>query len=138
MIKEKKEQSNDNAGGKITDNLYVVLLASGFNNIARARSAFMFATLAAAAHLDTVVYCVQDWAGLMVKGVAEREEVAPGMPTLAQRIAEARAAGVRFQVCEQTAINKGIREEDLIEGAEIVGGMLLIHHALNCDGMLCF
>lgn len=117
---------------------FLVLLTMGLNAPAPARSAFMFATLAAAAYLDTVVYCVQDGAGLMVKGVAEREKVKPGIPTLVQRIAEARAAGVRFQVCEQTAVNKGIREEDLIEGAEIVGGAVLINHALNCDGMLCF
>ncbi len=117
---------------------FLVLLTAGLDTPAPARSAFMFATLAAATYLETTVYCVQDGAELMVKGVAEREDVKPGMPTLAQRIAEARVAGVRFQVCEQTAINKGIREEDLIEGAEIVGGAVLIHHALNCDGMLCF
>ncbi|MFQ6014305.1 MAG: DsrE family protein [Anaerolineae bacterium] len=117
---------------------FLILLTVGLNAPAVARSAFMFASLAAAFYLDTVVYCVQEGADIMVKGAVDKEEVRPGIPTLKQRLAEAIEAGVKFQVCEITAANKGIEEEDLIPQAKLVGGAVLIDLALDCDGMLCF
>lgn len=118
---------------------FLILLISGLSTPAPARSALMFATLAAAAFdLETVVYCVQEGAEIMVKGAVDREKVTPGVPTLKQRLAEAIEAGVRLEVCEQTAANKGITQQDLIPEAKIVGGAVLIEHALNCAGMLCF
>ena len=36
------------------------------------------------------------------------------------------------------AVNRNLKKEDLLEGTEILGGIHLIHYALECDGMLYF
>ncbi|MDA8064931.1 MAG: DsrE family protein [Thermaerobacter sp.] len=122
------------------EGLYLVLLSSGLDNPALARSALMFATVARAAYdLRTVVYCVQNGADVLVKGGAEKEPpLKPGLPTMKQRLAEALEAGVELQVCEVTAINKGIREEDLIPGARITGAATLIDLSMDAVGSLSF
>ncbi|MCL5961721.1 MAG: DsrE family protein [Chloroflexi bacterium] len=117
---------------------FTVLLTVGLNSPGVARAALMFATIAAVSDLQTVVYCVQEGADLMVKGVVDREETKPGMPTLRQRLDEAIAAGVEFQVCEATAVGRGITREDLIEQARIVGGAVLIANTLESAGVLSF
>lgn len=122
-----------------TDNLYIVLCASGFENVARAKSALMFAMLAASADMDTVLYCVQNAVDVMVKGaVAQNEKPAPGMPSLTQRLEEAQELGVRIQCCTQSMKNKGIRTEDLIEGVEPAGAMSLIDLTTRAKGTISF
>lgn len=115
------------------------LLLSGANDVAKAKSALMFATIAQCFGCDAVVFCVQDGSDVVVKGKIEEEgKIAPGVPTFEQRLQEAQAVGVKFQLCEQVAKNRNIRKEDLIEGAEIVDGSHLIDYALEYDGVLSF
>src|SRR5512143_1269821 len=98
------------------EDVFIVLCASGFENAARARSALMFASLAAAAHYRTILYCIQNAVDIMVKGAIERSEAPqPGVPSLAQRLEEALETGVEIQCCTQTMANKHISEEDLLE-----------------------
>lgn len=117
---------------------FLVLLYSGLNDPPRAKSALMFASLSAAFDFETTVYCVQDGADVVLEGGLAGERAAPGLPTIKQRLEEAIAAGVKLQLCEQTARNKKIEPEDLIEQAEIVSGALLIDHTVGSDGVLCF
>ena len=44
---------------------FIVLCTSGFENAPSARSALMFATLAAAANLKTILFCVQNAVDIM-------------------------------------------------------------------------
>ncbi len=120
------------------DNLFLVVLRTGLENPSLIRSALMFATLAAAMDQEPVLYCVQQGADVMVKGAADQEEVIPGKPTITQRMAEALEAGVRLEVCEQTAKVRDIRAEDLVPGAELVGGAKLIDYAIRARGTLTF
>ncbi|NOY52412.1 MAG: hypothetical protein GXP58_02195 [Deltaproteobacteria bacterium] len=137
MINEEKERSTDHAGSKSMADLYVVLLASGFDNIARARSAFMFASLAAAADYRTVLYCIQAGVELMVQGAIEKEETPlPGVPTLTQRIEEALDLGVEIQCCTQTMANKKITEADLLPGVRAAGAMSLIELTAEAKGSI--
>ncbi len=118
---------------------FAVQLSTGARDVGKVKSALMFATLAQYSGCDTVVYCVQDGADALVKGVIREEGLLPpGVPTFEQRLAEAREAGVRFQLCEQAARNRNLTKEDLIEGAEIAGGIHLIVYALEYDGVLFF
>ncbi len=118
---------------------FAVQLSTGVRDVGKVKSALMFATLAQYSGCDTVVYCVQDGADALVKGVIREEgTLPPGVPTFEQRLAEAREAGVRFQLCEQAARNRNLTKEDLIEGAEIAGGIHLIVYALEYDGVLFF
>jgi predicted peroxiredoxin len=116
-----------------------VQLSTGAKDVGKVKSALMFATLAQLSDCDTILYCVQDGADAVVKGrIREEGTLVPGVPTFEQRLAEALAAGVKVQLCGQVAQIQGIRKEDLVEGAEIVGGIHLITYALDFDGMLFF
>lgn len=118
---------------------FVVVLTVGRNAPGVCRSALMFATLAAVSGLDTYVYAVQEGADVFVKGalageVAEFE----GAPTISSRLDEAIDAGVAFQVCEATAVYRGITQVDLIEGARVVGGATLIELSVGAEAVLSF
>ena len=126
-------------GKQDIEDLFIVLSASGFDNIARARSALMFATLAASANYKTVLYCIQNAVDVLVKGAIEKNEVPqPGVPTLTQRFAEAMEIGVEIQCCSQTMANKKISEQDLLPGVKIAGAMNLITLASKAKGSLSF
>jgi len=118
---------------------FAVLLSAGVRDVGKVKSALMFAALAQYSGCNTVVYCVQDGADAVTKGVIKEEgTLPPGVPTFEQRLDEALEAGVKFQLCDQVAKNRNLVKEDLIEGTEIVGGVHLILYALEYDGMLFF
>jgi len=119
--------------------LFVILCASGFENIARVRSALMFAALAASAEYRTILYCVQEAVDVMVRGAIEKQEIPqPNIPTLRQRLDEAMEMGVEIQCCTQTMSNKNILEKDLLPGVKPAGAMSLIHLTSQAAGSLCF
>jgi len=119
--------------------LFIVLCASGFENIARARSALMFASLAASADYRTVLYCIQTAVDVMVKGaIEEHEQPQLGSPSLRQRLDEALEMGVEIQCCTQTMANKNITEDDLIAGVKAAGAMSLIEMTSRAKGSLSF
>lgn len=126
------------SGQSPVGDLFVVLCASGFQDLPRARSALMFASLAASANYRTILYCIQDAVDLMVMGALEQIEPADGTPTIAGRLKEAFDAGVEIQCCTQTMANKGISEEDLLPGVKPAGAMNLIAEASVAKGALCF
>ena len=118
---------------------FLVQLSTGKGDVGRVKSALMFATLARMSDLDTVLYCVQDGSDALIKGkIREEGNLPDGLPTFEQRLAEAMSAGVRFELCGEVARNRNLKKEDLIDGAEIVGGINLITYALEYDGMLSF
>jgi predicted peroxiredoxin len=134
-------QNLDLEESKDTDveNLFIVVCASGFEKVANARSALMFASLAAAAELKTILFCIQNAVDIMVKGAIEKnEKTQPGVPTLTQRLAEALEMGVEIQCCTQTMANKKITEGDLISEVKAAGAMNLIDLATKAHGTLCF
>jgi predicted peroxiredoxin len=118
---------------------FIVLCTSGFEKISSARSALMFATLAAAASLKTILFCVQNAVDIMVEGSIEKnEKPVPGVPTLAQRLQEALEMGVEIQCCTQTMANKKIAEADLLAEVKAAGAMNLIVLATEAHGTLSF
>jgi predicted peroxiredoxin len=125
--------------GKKPRKKFAVQLSTGANDIGKVKSAIMFATIAQCSGCDAVVYCVQDGADAVIKGkIKEEGLLPPGVPTFEQRLADAIQVGVKFQLCEQVAKNRGLTKEDLIDGTQIAGGIHLITYALECDGMLYF
>lgn len=133
------QQADLKGPGEGLDNLFIVLCASGFENPARARSALMFASLAAAANYRTILYCIQNAVDIMVNGGPGKQEKAePGIPTIGQRLHEAIDMGVEIQCCTQTMANKNLTQEDLIPGVTTAGAMSLIDLASHAKGSLCF
>jgi predicted peroxiredoxin len=125
----------DKGGGK----LFIILCASGFENVPRVRSALMFATLAASANYRAVMYCIQAAVDVMVKGAIEKQEKPqPNVPTLRQRLDEAMEMGVEIQCCTQTMANMNITEKDLLPGVKPAGAMSLITLTSRAAGSLCF
>lgn len=123
----------------VTEDLFVILCASGFENVERVRSALMFATLAASANYRTILYCIQGGVDVMVKGAIEKNEVTrPGLPSIAQRLHEAMDMGVVIQCCTQTMANRKVTEEDLIPGVKPAGAMSLIDLASKARGTISF
>ncbi|MCL4492637.1 MAG: DsrE family protein [Nitrospirae bacterium] len=121
------------------DGLFTVLCTSGFENIPSARSALMFATLAASANYKTILFCLQGAVDIMVQGaIGKNEKPRPGVPTLAQRLDEAMEMGVEIQCCSQTMANKKLKEEDLIPGIKVAGAMNLIAIVTRAKGTICF
>lgn len=119
--------------------LFLIVLKTGFDYTPIVRSAFMYASLAAAMDFETVVYCVQAGADTMVKDkIAELDQSPPGKPTIMQRFSEAMEFGVRVEVCEQTANVRNIKAEDLMDGVELRGGAVLIDYASRAQGQLSF
>jgi predicted peroxiredoxin len=122
-----------------TEDLFIVLCASGFENVERVRSALMFATLAASANYRTILYCIQNAVDIMIQGMIEKNEVPkPGLPTVAQRLREAMEMGVEIQCCTQTMANKKVTEDDLIPGVKPAGAMSLISLTSAAKGALSF
>jgi len=118
---------------------FAVQLSSGMKDVGKIKSAIMFATIAQCSGCDAVVYCVQDGADAVIKGkIKEEGTLPPGIATFEQRLADALAVGVKFQLCQQVAVNRGLKKEDLIEGTQILGGIHLVNYALEYDGMLYF
>lgn len=133
-----KQTSRGNPGREVED-VFIVLCATGFENPARVRSALMFASLAASANYRTILYCIQGAVDLMVRGALEkRQEQEQGVPTVAMRLEEALAAGVKIQCCTQTMANKKIVEDDLLPGIKPAGAMNLIALTSNAKGVLSF
>ncbi|MDA8239311.1 MAG: DsrE family protein [Nitrospiraceae bacterium] len=131
------EEAHPNAEG--TRELFIVVCASGFENSARARSALMFAALAATGGYKTVLYCIQNAVDIMVRGSLEKNErPQPGVPSLAQRLNEALDAGVEIHCCTQSMANKHLSETDLIDGARAAGAMSLIVLAAEAKGTISF
>jgi predicted peroxiredoxin len=118
--------------------IFLVVLRTGMNQPGQVRAALMYASLAAAMDQEAVVYCVQEGADPFKKGVMETEPTKPGVPTIAQRYAEALEMGVRVEVCEQTAAVRNIKEEEFVEGAAMRGGASLIDYAIRARGTLTF
>lgn len=126
------------AGPAEEERLFLIVLRSGLNAPGQVRAALMYASLAAAMDQDPVVYCVQQGADVMVQGAADKEETKPGAPTIKQRLAEALEMGVHIEVCEQTALVRNIKAEELIPEATLVGGARLIDYAVRARGSLTF
>jgi predicted peroxiredoxin len=113
--------------------------ASRLSDVGKVKSAIMFATIAQCSGCDAVVFCVQDGVDAVIKGkIKEKGKVPQDVPTFEQRLEDALKVGVKFQLCEQVAINRNLSKEDLIERTEIVDGGYLITYALEYDGMLYF
>ncbi|GBD99087.1 DsrE/DsrF-like family protein [bacterium BMS3Abin07] len=126
-----------NTDGK--EKLFVVVNASGFNNMGRVKTALMFATVAAGADYRSVLYTVQDGVDIMIKGeIGKHEKCVPGSPSLSRRLNEALDAGVEILCCSQAVKNKGVEKKDLITGVGIAGAMTLIQLTAQARGILTF
>jgi len=113
----------------------VYLLTSGTDTPERLYAPFVLATTAAAMGQEPIIYAFIKGITAFKKGEAEKVQVG-AFPTLKEVMDQARQAGVRFMVCEQSCMLLGLDRGDFIEGAEVVGAATLNDLALSADAVV--
>ncbi len=109
----------------------VINLTHSGDDVDRTSVAMVVAGASVASAQDTTVFLSSEGTRLAAKGVAEtlHEE---GFAPLGELVSTFVEAGGKILVCSPCAKKRDIGEEDLIEGANIVGGATLV--ALLADG----
>ncbi len=109
----------------------VINLTRSVDDPDRSSVAMVVAGASVASDQTTTVFLSSEGTRLAQLGVADdvHEE---GFAPMSELVATYVAAGGTFLVCSPCAKKRGIGEDDLIEGASIVGGATLV--ALLADG----
>ncbi len=109
----------------------VINLTRSTDDVDRSSVAMVVAGASVASDQDTKVFLSSEGVALAKKGVADdmHEE---GFAPMSELVSKYLAAGGTFLVCSPCAKKRGIGDDDLIDGATIVGGATLV--ALLADG----
>ncbi|MCF7918405.1 MAG: DsrE/DsrF/DrsH-like family protein [Candidatus Cloacimonetes bacterium] len=92
---------------------------------------------AAASGDDVIIFILPSALPAFVKGYMEKmNETAKNLPDLIEMMEGLQMLGARFLVCELGFGVHGLKEEDLIEGLEVVGATTFVAEASGSD--LCF
>ena len=104
---------------------YVISLTHGLNDTDKATVAFVVANAAVASDKDTVVFLSIEGTRLSQKGVADsvHEE---GFAPLKELMDNFAKAGGRMFVCSPCFKKRGLDENNLVDGAAVVGGAKLV------------
>ena len=89
---------------------------------------FILASSAIASGDDVILFFTPGGAPALVKGVMEKMEV-KGLPDMMELLEGFQLLGGRILICELAFEAKGIKEEDLREGVEVVGATTFINEA---------
>ena len=115
--------------------LYVV--TSGTDTPERTYAPFILATTAAAMDIEATIYFLIKGVTIVKKGEAERIKLG-SFPSLKEVMDQAIAAGVKFEVCEQSCELLGLEKGDFVDAAQIVGAATLNDRLLDSDAVLTF
>ncbi len=109
----------------------VISLTHAADDVDRASVAMVVAGASVASAQTTTVFLSSEGVRLAQKGTADtlHEE---GFASMSELVTSYVEAGGTFLVCSPCAKKRGIGEDDLIQGAQIVGGATLV--ALLADG----
>lgn len=109
----------------------VINLTRSVDDPDRSSVAMVVAGASVASDQETTVFLSAEGSRLGAKGTADQihEE---GFAAMSELVSSYVGAGGKFLVCSPCAKKRGIGEDDLIEGATIVGGATLV--ALLADG----
>ena len=92
------------------------------------------AVSAAASGDDVIIFILPAGLPLFVKGEMEKmNEVAENLPDLLEMMEGLRMLDARFLVCELGFGVHGLKEEDLIDGLEVVGATTFVAEALGSE-----
>jgi len=110
---------------------------SGVDTPKRLYSPFVLGMTAKAMDIDATIYFLGLGVTVVKKGEAEKVKEG-NFPTLKEIMDQAAAAGVKFQVCEQSTQLLNLDRGDFIEEAKIVGAATLNDLALEADATMWF
>lgn len=109
----------------------VINLTRSTDDVDRCSVAMVVAGASVASEQETKVFLSSEGVALAKMGTAD-ELHEEGFAPMSELVSTFVAAGGAFLVCSPCAKKRGIGEDDLIEGASIVGGATLV--ALLADG----
>ena len=109
----------------------VINLTRSTDDVDRSSVAMVVAGASVASDQETTVFLSSEGVALAKKGIAE-DMHEDGFAPMSELVSKYVAAGGSFLVCSPCAKKRGIGEDDLIDGATIVGGATLV--ALLADG----
>jgi len=93
---------------------------------------FILGSSAIASGDDVIIFVTPGGAPALVKGVMEKMEV-KGLPDLMELLEGFQLLGGRIMLCELAFEVKGLTEDDIREGVEIVGATTFINEAKNAN-----
>ena len=117
--------------------LYV--MTHGVEAPERCATPFYLASAAAALDKEVAIYFTMNGPTLLKKGVPER--IGPKGERgakLAHFIRQAQDLGVRLLVCQPSLDLHDLRQEDLIEGVEMIGGAAFNAMAVEAEAVITF
>ena len=113
----------------------VYLQTSGTDTPERLYAPFILAATAAAMGQEPIIYFFIKGITAVKKGEAEKIRIGQ-FPSLKEVMDQARQAGVRMLVCEQSCMLLGLDRGDFIEGAQVVGAATLNDLTLEADAVI--
>lgn len=123
------------AGNSPKKILYVQ--TSGIDKPERLYAPFILGATAAAMGIDATIYFVIKGIEVVKKGNAEKIKIG-AFPSLKEVMEQAKNAGVKLMVCEQSCMLLDIPRGDFEAYVKIVGAATLNDIALEADAVLCF
>ncbi len=115
----------------------IYVQTSGVDTPERTYAPFILAITAVAMGVDAAIYFMMKGCTIVKQGEAEKIKLR-GMPCLRDVMNKAVRSGVRLNICEQSCMLLGLKREDFIEPAKIVGAATLNDQILDADAVLCF
>jgi uncharacterized protein len=104
----------------------------------RATIGFMLANAAIAGEKKTMVFLTVEGVWCAVKGEAERIYAGTPLPPLKGLVDDFLAAGGMLCVCSPCMQKRGIRDDQLVDGARPAGGAALIEWLSEGSPCLCY
>ena len=104
---------------------FCVSLTFAKDNTSKATVAFVVANAAVASDKETVVFLSTEGVRLSQKGYSDDIHES-GFAPLAELMANYAAAGGKILVCSPCFKNRGLDENNLVDGAVVVGGAKLV------------
>jgi len=115
--------------------LYVV--TSGTDRPEQLYSPFVLGMTAVAMGMEATVYFLIKGITAVKKGEAEKIQMGT-FPKLSEIMEQAKKAGVKIMICEQSCQLLGIPKGEFIDWGKIVGAATLNDMVIDADGVLCF
>lgn len=119
IILEKGEKNTEHSIVAHKDKVLVVQ-SNGIGNAERAYATFIFAQAARSMGKEVEIFTLMDGVSILKKGNAKTVKH-PAFDRLDNLMQEVIESGIKIYVCELSANFRGIKQEDLVEGAKIAG-----------------
>ena len=125
MEKVSKSESSSSASAAVNRDKVLVVQSNGIGNAEKAYATFIFSKAALSMGKDVTVFMLMDGVSIARDGNAKTVKH-PAFDRLDILMKEAIDAGAKVYVCELSAEFRGMKQEDLVDGAKLAGAATYI------------